>query len=49
MNLGNPMKLDEDNKSVINIAKMKHIKINSHFIEEKLKCGLNCIIYASIH
>ncbi|RVW25243.1 Copia protein [Vitis vinifera] len=47
-----PMKLYCDNKSAINIAhnpvqhkRMKHIKIDRHFIKEKLEGGLMCMLY----
>ena len=47
-----PMKLYSDNKSAINIAhnpiqhdRTKHIKIDKHFIKEKLEEGSVCISY----
>ena len=46
------MKLFCDNKSPVNIAhnpiqhdKTKHIKIDRHFIKEKLEEGLVCMLY----
>ena len=49
-----PMRLYYDNKSIISIAHnsvqhdwMKHIKIDKHFIKEKLNSGLICIPYVS--
>lgn len=47
-----PMKLFCDNKSAISIAHnlvqhdlTKHIKVDRHFIKEKLDCGLICTPY----
>ena len=49
-----PVKLYRDNKTAINIAnnpmqedKTKHVKIDRHFIKEKLESGLICMPFVS--
>lgn len=50
-----PMKLYCDNKATINIAHnpihhdiIKHVKVNRHFIKEKIKSGLICMTFVPI-